>query len=224
MGTAVALDEPLTLDDEAGTGRHGATSTSAPDEIRKTAALGDWLARVAAREDTAMRQLHGAVSTQVRRVVGRIVSDPYLADEVVGDCFCQVWREASRFDSSRGSVASWVSTIARSRALDAVRRRKSRASREEPLTEEHESCRACPDESPYARLEASQRNRGLNDALARIDPIQRQLLSLAFGGGMSHEQVAEHCGLALGTVKSHIRRGLAQMHRHCVRAGLRPSL
>lgn len=184
--------------------------------------LGEWLALVAVREERAMRKLHAAVSTQVYRVVLRIVADPYLAEEVVGECFWQVWREAARFDAARGSVSSWVATIARSRALDAIRRRRALASHEEPMTDEQGDAWACISESPSECLEKRQRHRCLHQALERIDPIQRQLLSLAFCGGMSHEQVAVHSGLALGTVKSHIRRGLAQMHKHCLRAGLRP--
>jgi RNA polymerase sigma-70 factor (ECF subfamily) len=189
---------------------------------RHAAPLGEWLALVAARDEQAMRHLHRAVATQVHRVVARVVSDPHLADEVVGECFWQVWREAAHFDGSRGSVASWVAMIARSRALDAVRRRKALAMHEEPLPAEYDDACASSDPSPVACLEKHQRKRCLDAALARIDPMQRQLLALSFDAGLSHEQVAQHCGLALGTVKSHIRRGLTQMRGHCERAGLRP--
>ena len=187
-----------------------------------TAPLGEWLALVAAQEQDAMRHLHRAVEPVVRRVVNRIVFDAYLADEVVGDCLWQVWREASRFDATRGSVRSWVAIIARSRALDALRRRKALALHEEALDDQGEPSRAACSETPVERLQTLQRDRRLSAALSRIDPIQRQLLLLSFMGGLSHEQVADHCGLSLGTVKSHIRRGLTQMRVHCVRAGLRP--
>ena len=191
-------------------------------ETSAVAPLGEWLALIASREGKAMHLLHDAVSTRVQRVVARIVPDAHLADEVVSECLWQVWREASRFDATRGSVSGWVTTIARSRALDAMRRRRALANHETALTDEHAESWAPAEESPVARLEAQQRDRSLGAALERIDPIQRQLLSLSFVVGLSHEEVAEHCGLALGTVKSHIRRGLAQMRTHCVRAGLRP--
>jgi len=213
LDDAALLDEPRAF--EGPSSRSGEPPSAALP-------LGEWLALVAVREERAMRKLHAAVSTQVYRVVLRIVADPYLAEEVVGECFWQVWREAARFDAARGSVSSWVATIARSRALDAIRRRRALASHEEAMTDEQGDAWACISESPSECLEKRQRHRCLHQALERIDPIQRQLLSLAFCGGMSHEQVAVHSGLALGTVKSHIRRGLAQMHKHCLRAGLRP--
>jgi len=223
MNPAELLDPPSVLDKEL-------EDVSEPVAVHggyvvlpmADAPLGEWVALIAANEEAAMSKLHHVVSARVWRVVSRIVPDVHLADEVVGDCFWQVWREASRFDATRGSVTSWLATIARSRALDAMRRRKALATHQEALTEEHEESRASADETPSARLETLQRARCLNTALTRIDPVQRQLLSLSFVGGLSHEQVAEHSGLALGTVKSHIRRGLTQMREHCVRAGLQP--
>jgi RNA polymerase sigma-70 factor, ECF subfamily len=215
------LDEPLVLDKADEIEARVATPLAAASP-RALAPLGEWVVLVAARDETAMRQLYRAVAAHVHRVVVRIVSDPHLADEVVSECLWQVWREAAHFDVTRGSVATWVAMIARSRALDALRRRKLLATHEEPLLDGHEESLASPDGSPCAHLETRQRKRSLDTALARIDPMQRQMLTLSFTGGLSHEQVAAHCGMALGTVKSHIRRGIAQMHRHCVRAGLQP--
>jgi len=221
LDDAALSDEPQAFEQPGGR-RVERSSGALPPGDGASVALGEWLALVAAREERAMRKLHAAVSTQVLRVVSRIVADPYLAEEVVGECLWQVWREAARFDAARGSVSSWVATIARSRALDAIRRRRVLASHEEPMADEQGDAWACLSESPSECLETLQRRRCLHAALERIDPIQRQLLLLAFCGGMSHEQVAAHSGLALGTVKSHIRRGLAQMHKHCLRAGLQP--
>ena len=223
MDIAELLDDPRAIEPAV---EHFSRCLSMPScsasATRATAPLGEWLALVAANEGDAMRHLHRAVEPVVRRVVNRIVFDAYLADEVVGDCLWQVWREASRFDATRGSVRSWVAIIARSRALDAMRRRKALASHEEALDDQMAPSQAASSETPVERLQTLQRDRRLSAALSRIDPIQRQLLLLSFMGGLSHEQVADHCGLSLGTVKSHIRRGLTQMRVHCARAGLRP--
>ena len=223
MTTAELLDTPPVVDAVAALESVESIALRMPPaETEPAPPLGEWVALIAAHQEHAMCKLHHAVAARVHRVVTRIVPDAHLAEEVVGECFWQVWREAGRFDATRGSVTTWLTTIARSRALDAMRRRKALASHEETLDEEHEDAWAPDRESPLARLEARQRDRRLHDALARIDPIQRQLLSLSFVTGLSHEEMAEHCGLALGTVKSHIRRGLTQMRMHCVRAGLQP--
>ena len=222
MDTLALLDSPPALDAAAESGVPEAIAPRAPRARDATASLGEWVALIAAHEGGALHRLHDAMSVRVQRAVSRIVPDAHLVDEIVGECFWQVWREASRFDATRGSVTTWVMAIARSRALDAMRTRKARAAHEQPLTEEHEQAWMTDEDAPSARLETRQRDRRLGAALARIDPVQRQLLALSFGGGLSHEQVAEHCGMPLGTVKSHIRRGLTQMRGHCVRAGLQP--
>lgn len=222
MDTWDLLEKPQAAVDDLASACAPRTASAPPARAASCAAasLGEWVALVAMSQGRAMRWLHGALEAPVRRAVSAIVHDPYLADEVVGESFWQIWRDAARFDLSRGSVTTWAVTIARSRALDALRRRKTLASHEQPDDDEEPFAPSC--DRPEALLETRQRDARLDAALARLDPIQRQLLALSFGAGMSHEQVAEHCGLALGTVKSHIRRGLVRMRGHCERVGLGP--
>jgi len=128
------------------------------------------------------------------------------AEEVTEDAFWQAWRQAPRFDSSRGTAVAWVMTIARSRALDALRR----VDPAESLADEEDRR---PDEAagPEDLLAAAEAGSRLQLALQGLEPLPRQLVALAFFRGLSHEEIADHTGLPLGTVKSHIRRALGRL-------------
>ncbi len=121
----------------------------------------------------------------------------------------KIWRQAPRFDAARGSVQAWVLTIARSRALDALRRRDTA----ETLVEESLAEQPGGDNDPQDLLQAVQRQHRLHAALQDLDPLPRQLLALAFFQDLSHAEIASRMSLPLGTVKSHIRRALLRLRR-----------
>lgn len=199
--TPLSTDSWEALADAACSSRE--SPSSAPDE----ALLRAWIARVVDQDQDALAALYDGLVGQVYGLALRITRRATLAEEVVQDTFWQIWRQAPRFDPVRGSALAWIMTIARSRALDAVRRVDSREYELDPEMAE----RLADTESPPDLLSAVQRGNRLHSALATLDPVPRQLLSLAFFRGFSHDQIAECTGLPLGTVKSHIRRALVNL-------------
>ena len=155
-----------------------------------------WIAQVSERDEKALTALYDALVSKVYGLVQRITGQRQLAEEVTEDVFWQIWRQAPRFDASRGSPRAWVMTMARSRALDALRRLKSSAAFESELVGEEESM----EQNPIDLLVAVERNTHLYQALGKIEALPRQLVSLAFFKGLSHEEIASHTGLPLGTV------------------------
>jgi RNA polymerase sigma factor (sigma-70 family) len=172
--------------------------------------------RVCDQHEPSLVRLYEATSGRVYGLVLRVVRQPSLAEEVVEDVFWQVWREAPRFDAGRGKVLAWLLAIARSRAIDALRRQE-RVRASELAVEDDEALEAlaadhgAQEMDPFDLVGASQHHAKLHAVLAALDPLPRQLLSLAFFRGCTHEEIAEQTGLALGTVKSHIRRTLAAL-------------
>jgi len=129
---------------------------------------------------------------------------------VTEDVYFQVWRQASRYDPARGRPLGWLLTLARSRALDQLRRRDEAVCHPEPETLHHEEPGGEFDASdPLDLLAATRAHRSLHQALEALEPVPRQMVALAFFRGLSHEEIASHTALPLGTVKSHIRRALA---------------
>lgn len=165
-----------------------------------------WIRRVIRQDEAAFGKLYEACVSRVYGLALRITRNAAQAEEVAEDTFWQVWREAPRFDAARGTAMSWLLTIARSRALDSLRARDPAESVED--AEQLLDAQHANHTSPMDLMSATQSDHALHDALAQLDAQPRQLIALAFFKGLTHEEIAAHTGLPLGTVKSHIRRGI----------------
>jgi RNA polymerase sigma factor (sigma-70 family) len=183
-----------------------AASASACEEEALLRAL---IERMGEGNEAALGQLYDLT---VRRVYGlalRITRNADMAEEVAEEVFWQAWRQALRFDANRGNAMAWLMTMTRSRALDALRRTDDAEPHPEPET--LIAAEAACDGDPQNLLEAVQRHHALHAALESLDALPRQLLSLAFFRGLTHEEIALQSALPLGTVKSHIRRALSAL-------------
>jgi RNA polymerase sigma-70 factor (ECF subfamily) len=164
------------------------------------------LKEIAAGSQTAFAALYDATSARVYGLAQRIVRCEVDAEEVVGDVFLQAWRQADRYDPTRGTPLAWLLALARSRALDRLRRRDPAQLSADP----HAAARERGDDGlgPESLLLAVERGTAVHAALARLRPIQQDLLDLAFWRGLTHQEIAAEVGMPLGTVKSHIRKAL----------------
>lgn len=203
------FDDPLSepADDADGESANLTPDAAAYAAPLASGELADWIVRIADRDEKALTLLYDAVVGKVYGLVLRIAANRQLAEEVTEDVFWQVWRQAPRFDPARGTPLAWIMTIARSRALDALRRREPA----EALDADPGIMEVSPDANPLDLLSAVQRNSQIHQALAEIEALPRQLVALAFFKGLSHEEIASHTGLPLGTVKSHIRRAMLRL-------------
>lgn len=139
-----------------------------------------------------------------------ITRDPGLAEDVAQEVFVRAWRAAAGYDVRRASVLTWLLTITRNAAIDAVRARRSTPTEDEILDQlVHETTVAAPDlqESAVHRLETEQAVRRLH-ALA---PDQARAVVLAVLGGCTAAEVGEREGIPLGTAKTRIRTGLRRL-------------
>lgn len=169
------------------------------------------VADMARGHEPALRLLHQRTAPRLRAQLMRLVPRADLVDELLMDTYWQAWRQARRFDPTRGAVMAWLSTMARSRALDSLRRDACRPMGQ--LFDDDLDRLPCPgaQSDPQQVLGQRQLRALVEDALQRLSAQLRQLLSMALFGGMSHEQIACATRLPLGTVKSHIRRGLLRI-------------
>ncbi len=167
----------------------------------------DIVARMSAGDESALAQLYDRWSQAVLALVVHLVRDRDDAEDVLEETFWQAWRQASRYESARGEVGTWLLTIARSRSLDRLRSR--RRLREEPLTPVHASTAEATEESsnrdPATHVEMLERRTLVAGALQTLPPEQRQVLELAYFGGLSQTEIADRTGQPLGTVKTRTR-------------------
>lgn len=128
------------------------------------------------------------------------------ADDVLQETFLQVWRQASRFDAARSTPQGWVVMMARSRALDYLRRKNPA-----PTSAETPDRPVYPEE--FLRLEQDETATRVRHALNQLPAEQRMAIDLAFFGGLTYEQVAQQQQVPLGTAKTRIRLGMKRL-RH----------
>jgi RNA polymerase sigma-70 factor (ECF subfamily) len=170
------------------------------------ARLEAWIAGIVDHDERALLALYEATLSRVYGLVLRLVRRSQLAEEVAEDVYYQVWRQAPRFDPQRGRPLTWLLGMARSRAIDAIRREAR--FQHEVLDEEAAPVSAPAAESGDELLAVAQGHAELHRALLLLKPQPRQLVALAFFNGLSHEEIASQTRLPLGTVKSQIRRAL----------------
>ena len=174
---------------------------------RQEASWRGWLERIGAGDQSALSAFFHDSKELVYSLALRMLGDEADAEEVTLDVYIQVWRTASAYDCSRGSVTAWLVMLARSRALDRWRARFGRLQKELPL--DQFDLPAGP--NPEGEAEDAQRRRRVAAALAMLPAEQRQLLQLAFFSGMTHTEMARRLRQPLGTIKSRIRAGMMRL-------------
>jgi len=170
------------------------------------------VARVAAGDESAIGILYDRYGAVLYAVAFRVLGERADAEEVVLEALAQAWRDAARFEPGRGSVAGWLATIARSRALDVVRARNRRSRLAAA------AAAAAPDAlpGPESALDHEERRREVRRALDALSPAQRQAIELAYFEGLSQSEIAERLHEPLGTIKTRVRLGMQKL-RECLR-------
>jgi RNA polymerase sigma-70 factor (ECF subfamily) len=165
------------------------------------------LHRIAAGDSGAVQECVDRYGALVQSLARRFCANAHEAEDAVQEVFIDLWRKASRYDPRLSAEITFVTMIARRRLIDHSRRRKEVAASalvDDELpgklsAAEHERVDLCDEADQAAK------------ALARLRPEEQRVLKLAIYEGLSHEQIANATELPLGTVKTHVRRGLIRV-------------
>lgn len=169
--------------------------------------LDELLVQVATGDRQAFESVYQLASGRLFAICLHVLRDRGDAEDVLQDAFVTVWHKAAQFDRAKASAMTWLSMLARNRAIDRLRAAPPRALDDLSVAEE------IPDFAPQpaqAAEHATDRER-LDECLETLEPRRRSLIRLAFLDGASYEELARRIGAPLGSVKSWIRRGLGQL-------------
>ena len=175
----------------------------------------DLIAACAEGDEQALGSLYDRFGKVAYGLALRVLRDPDLAEDAVQEAFLTVWRQAESFDPSRGKASTWIFTLVHRRAVDLVRRQ----SRFSALPDQLEAMapQTLVAESVDDDVELREARRNVRAALATLSQAEREVLDLAYWGGLTQSEIATALGIPTGTVKSrtfnalaHLREALSQ--------------
>jgi len=176
------------------------------------------MAYVDAKQPDAFEVVYDRHGGAAYSLAYRIVGEKVAAEDVVQEAFLSIWRSNSRFDRARGSVRSWVLSVVRNRAIDALRRGGAGAP---SLNHDDEALLDARESGVRTDAEAMRHETAtvLRAAIDELPDDQSKVIQLSYFGGFSHSEIAEMLSMPLGTVKGRMRLGLEK-----IRAGIAESI
>jgi RNA polymerase sigma-70 factor, ECF subfamily len=167
------------------------------------------LRAIAARDKEAFRQLYTRHSTMLFSLAIKILSDRAEAEDVLQEIFVQIWKTASSFDDGRGKPLGWFIMLARSRAIDRLRSRKTRNRLTESAAQD--GSQNSPAATPSDEAAASEAQRAVRNALSALPAEQRVPIEMAYFGGLTQFEISQQLSQPLGTVKTRMRSGIMRL-------------
>lgn len=171
---------------------------------------GELVGRVVRHRDTAaLEAIYGRYGRPCYSLARRILNDDVLAQDVVQEVFLALWRDARRYDGSRGGFSSWLLSMTHHKAVDAVRReqnlRKRRTSAD--VLDRTESDAPPVEDAVWSTLRGDR----VRAALAALPAPQREALGLSYFGGYTQREIAALTDTPLGTVKTRMLAGMQRL-------------
>ncbi len=170
--------------------------------------LVDLLAAAARRDQRAFARLYEMSSARLFAVALKLLRRQDWAEEVLQEAFVSIWHHAGEYNAALAAPLTWMTTIVRNRCFDWLRRPQ-----QEITTDDETLFESIPDDAlgPLEQLVQSSVTKSIFSCLQRLAAKERQTIALAFLHGLTHSELAEHLKEPLGTVKTYVRRGLAQL-------------
>lgn len=174
----------------------------ASPDMKSRASMSDLLSLIAReRSEAAFGELFQRYASKLKGYMLRQGADAATAEELAQETLLVVWRKAALYSAEKGSLSTWIFTIARNLRIDRLRREAAWQELPDNLSETLASDEQAPDEAASDR----QREVRVRAVLAELSTEQRQVVEMAYIEGLSHSEISERLGLPLGTVKSRMR-------------------
>ncbi|MEL7450860.1 MAG: sigma-70 family RNA polymerase sigma factor [Pseudomonadota bacterium] len=180
-----------------------------PPPIGKATSDEHLLQAMARGQSEALGELYDRYAERLMPVAVAILRNSRDAEDLIHDVFLEAWQKAASFDAARGSVRSWLSLRVRSRAIDRLRALNMKRNHAQGLRAEAEATNSGKDDAAVETDCAL-----AQEALGALSDAQREVIELGYFRGLSCSEIASHCGIPLGTVKSRLGAALNKLRQH----------
>ncbi|WP_299700234.1 sigma-70 family RNA polymerase sigma factor [uncultured Pontibacter sp.] len=166
----------------------------------------DLVARLRARDSSAMSQLYDMYSPTLYGVVLQIVKVEEVAEDVLQEAFVKIWNSFDKYDASKGRLFTWMINICRNLAIDTIRSKQYRVSNQSENIE--------ADSRTYYYTDTFKPEHiGVRDMVDNLNPEQKQVIDLMYFKGLTQSEIAESYNIPLGTVKTRVRSAVKHLTR-----------
>ncbi len=162
-------------------------------------------------QSTALGILYDRYGRLVFSLALQVTSDAAVAEEITQEVFLQIWNKANTYQAAQGKVTTWITSVARHRAIDSLRRKGARPEGHQVVFESGEEPELVDPVGVEDQVELTQRSLTIRLAIAQLPPEQQKALALAYFKGLTHQEIAEQTGEPLGTVKTRIRLAMIKL-------------
>jgi len=172
--------------------------------------VADLLEKIAKKDTAALSSLYDLTSAQIYGIIYQLIKDPTIAEEVLSDTYLYIWHNAENYDQQRGKPVTRLFILARSRAVDQIRRYKWKnlVTQDISLIDSFTLISVFNKQpSPEESFFDSERQKSIQNALKKLPDEQRKVIELAYYGGFSHREIAVETNQPIGTVKTRIKSG-----------------
>ena len=168
--------------------------------------------RIAQKDPASFQKFYRKYSGLIFSTISNVLNDHHDAEDIMQEVLVQIWQKAHLYEPGKGKPLTWVTTMARNRAIDRIRSKQRRSRLNEDFEVEHRVMRGTDlGDSGSEVLQEKERNTLLQNAVTRLSPDQKQAIEMTYFGGLTQAEVADRLKEPLGTIKARIRRGVNRL-------------
>lgn len=169
------------------------------------------LKRIAERDAASFQAFYKKYSGLIFASISNVLNDHHDTEDVMQEVLVQVWNKAHLYEPRKGKPLTWLTTMARNRAIDRIRSKQRRSRLNDDFETENKKDQFEFEPSGHENLEDKERDTILHTAVSRLTPDQREAIELTYFSGLTQAEVAEKLREPLGTIKARIRRGVNRL-------------
>jgi len=169
------------------------------------------LQRIAQKDSASFQALYRKYSGLIFTAIANVLNDHHDAEDVMQEVLVQLWNKAHLYEPRKGKPLTWITTMARNRAIDRIRSKQRRSRLNDDFESENKTDQFEFEDSSADICEVNERSRIVRSAVSKLTPDQKEAVVLAYFSGLTQAEVAEKLNEPLGTVKARIRRGVNRL-------------